>query len=449
MEKGKKYEVTCIGLNEIGQGEFKLGKNIYSVNNLLPKEKALVEENDYQGIKKFRMIRILKDATNRNPVLCKAYGKCGNCNLLHMKYEEQIKFKLDYVNNSFKENKLKIKVDEIYKANKLTEYRNKMQVAFRYYNKELIYGFYEDETHRIVQIDNCLAHTKEQNEIAKAVYRVMKELHITPYDEDKRTGVIRFLIVRHAYRTGETLVTIVTNGKTFPARSEFIKRLRNMCPYITTIVQNINTRKTSIILGDEEEVLYGKGFITDDLMGVKFHISSSTFYQVNSYQVEVLYNTVKEYLNLNGSEEVIDAYCGVGTIGMTLAKYAKFVTGIEQNKKSVFNARDNSYNNKIKNIKFVIDDATNYLVNYAKEGGKCDVLIMDPPRSGSTEEFLKAVCSLKPKKVIYVSCEAKTLARDLKLLMNDYNKEKVGIVDMFINSYHIETVVLLTLKTPK
>ena len=446
MENKKKYEIVCTGLNEYGLGEFRIGKDIYSISNLLPKEKAIVEANDYQGIKKFKLVKLIKESNLRSSVPCKVFGRCGNCNLLHMAYEDQIKLKYNYVQKAFNDNKLKIKIDDVFKASNLTEYRNKMQVAYRYYNKDLIYGFYEDDTHRVIPFDNCLAHTKEQNEIAKAVLKIMKELKLTPYDEDKRTGLIRFLIVRYAYRTKETLVTIVTNGKIFPARSEFVKRLRNSCPYITTIVQNINTRKTSIILGDEEEVLYGKGYIEDILLGVKFNISSSTFYQVNSYQVEVLYNTVKNYLDLKGTETVIDAYCGVGTIGMILASQAKEVIGVEQNKKSVLNARDNAYHNKIKNIHFVIDDATNYLEERAKVNDKVDVLVMDPPRSGSTEVFLESVNKLAPNKVIYVSCEAKTLARDLKILLKNYKVTRCGIVDMFVNSYHVETVCLLTKK---
>ena len=443
MEKTKKFEVTCIGLNETGQGVFKLGKEYNAVSNLLPKEKAIVEENDYQGIKKFKLVKVLNTSKNRVETNCHIYGRCGNCNLLHMKYDDQIAFKLDYVLNAFKDYKLKLKVNDIYKADVLSGYRNKMQVAYRFYNKDIVYGFYEEDTHRIIPNSYCLAHTKEQNDIAKAVLKVMKEMHITPYDEDKRTGVIRFLVVRYAYRTKETLVTIVTNGKVFPGKNEFVKRLRNYCPYITTIVQNINTRKTSIILGDEEEVLYGKGFITDNLLGINFNISSQTFYQVNSYQVEVLYKTIKDYLELTGNEILVDAYCGVGTIGMTLASSAKQVLGIESNKKSVFNARDNAYNNKIKNIRFILDDATKVLVEMEKAKEHIDVLVMDPPRSGSTEEFLNAVNKIAPKKVIYVSCEAKTLARDLTILLKQYEVKRIGIVDMFVHSYHVETVCCL------
>ena len=446
INKSKKYEIVCTGLNDYGEGEFKIGKNIYSANNLLPKEKAIVIENDYQGIKKFQVLKHLSLSKNRCSVNCKIYNKCGSCQLLHLKYEDQIRFKVDYVNKCLKDNKINIKVSEICPADVKEGYRNKMQVAFRYKDKDLIYGFYEDKTHRVINNDYCIVQSKEQNEIARQVAKIMKELNIPPYNEDKRTGIIRFLIVRFSRFSKEILVTIVTNGKVFPARSEFVKRLRSRCPYVSTIVQNINTRKTSIILGDEEEVLFGKGYITEEIDGIRFNISSQTFFQVNPYQVSVLYGKVREYLNLTKEDIVIDAYCGVGTIGMILAKYAKEVIGVESNKQSVINARNNSYNNKIKNIRFVIDDATDFLDKLSKENAKVDALVLDPPRSGSTEVFLNAINKLKPKHVVYVSCEASTLARDLKILQKEYIIKKVGVVDMFVGTYHVETIVCLERK---
>lgn len=449
INKDKKFNVTCIGLNDFGEGEFKVGKSIYSVNNLLPKEKAIVIENDYQGIKKFQLYKITSPSKLRCDVNCKVYNKCGGCQLLHMSYDNQIKFKVDYVNKCFKEKKINAKVMEIVKADFIDGYRNKMQVAYKLKDKDIIYGFYEDKTHRIINNNYCQVQSKEQNEIANNVAKIMKELSIPPYNEDKRTGLIRFLIVRFSVYSKEILVTIVTNGKEFKARSEFVKRLRARCPYISTIVQNINTRKTSIILGDEEIVLFGKGYITEEINGIKFNISSQTFFQVNPYQVSKLYSKVSEYLALTNKETVIDCYCGVGTIGMILAPSAKVVYGVESNKISVLNARNNSYNNKIKNIHFVIDDATDYLNKLAKENVKIDALVLDPPRSGSTELFLNSVNKLKPNKVCYVSCEASTLARDLQILLKEYVIKKVGIVDMFVGTYHVETVVLLTRKDLK
>ena len=275
----------------------------------------------------------------------------------------------------------------------------------------------------------------------------MKQMKIAPYNEDKRTGVIRFVVVREASKTKEVLVTIVTNSEIFPGRNDFVKRLRSKCPFITSIVQNINKRKTSIILGEEEKVLFGSGYINEKICDINFKISSRTFFQVNPEQTEKLYNKALEYAELTGNEIVIDAYCGVGTIGMVLSSNAKEVYGVEVNKQSVINARQNAYENKIKNIKFVCEDATVYLHELAKENVDVDVVVMDPPRSGSTEKFMDALIKLSPKRIVYISCEASTLARDLKYFFSktkNYVLKNKSIVDMFVGTYHIETVCVLT-----
>ena len=440
--KSQKIEVKCINLNEFGQGVFKLGGSIKCVNNLLPGESAVVAING----DKCKVHNLINKSKKRVDVKCGAYNKCGSCHLLHMNYNEQIKFKEEYVNNCFKQYSIKAKVEEIERASVLEGYRNKMTVAYKYSDGKIVYGFYEEDTHRIVTNDYCLVHTKEQNEIVKEIGKIMNELHLSCYDEDKRKGLMRYVQIRFSRYTKEILVTLVIGSNVFPSRSEFVKRLRARCPYITTIIQNVNSRKTSIILGDEEQILYGKGYIEDEILGVRFNISSKTFFQINPYQVELLYKKVDEYLNLQGDEVLLDAYCGVGTIGLTLANKAKYVYGVENNKQSVINARNNANNNKIKNINFVCADATEYIIEMAKMKAKFDCLIMDPPRTGSTDKFLYSVNELAPKRIVYVSCEAKTLARDLRILLEKYSIEKVGIVDMFIGTYHVETITTLTLK---
>lgn len=324
-----------------------------------------------------------------------------------------------------------------------------MQVAYKLKDNKIIYGFYEEDSHRIIPLEYCYIQSKKQNEIVKTIASIMKELRISPYNEDKRSGVIRFALVREAIKTNQILVTIVTNGEMFPARSEFIKRLRDRCPYITTIIQNYNSRKTSIILGDEERVLYGNGYIEEELCGIMFKISSKTFFQVNPYQVEKLYNKVIEFGDFKKDDIVIDSYCGVGTIGMVVSKYVKEVYGVENNKTSVQCAKMNANNNKIKNIQFVCDDATNYLKELSKQKVHIDGVIMDPPRSGSTQVFLEAVKKLRPQKVIYVSCDPHTLARDLKVLLDLYEIKNACLVDMFSGTYHVETIVGLYRKENK
>lgn len=440
----KKIEAKCLYLNDLGEGVFKDEKDFGSASNLLKGEKAVLEKVTTFKKTRYRVIKRLNSSNERVEVKCGIYDKCGGCHLLHMKYDSQIKFKYDYVVNAFKEYKLNSKIDEVIKANIKERYRNKMQVAYSTYNNNIIYGFYEEESHRIIPLDDCLIQTTRQNEIAKAVAKIMKDLHIAPYNEDKRTGFIRFVLIREAFKTGEVLVTIVTNSDVFPGKNEFISRLRKACPYITTIVQNINTRKTSIVLGEDEKVLFGSGYITDELCGLKFQISSKTFYQINSYQTELLYNKVIEYAGFTKDDIVLDAYCGVGTIGMVCSPYVKEVVGVENNKQSVINARNNAYNNKIKNIHFVNMDATEYILK--NQDMIFNTIIMDPPRSGSTVEFLNAVKKIAPKRIIYVSCEAKTLARDLTELVDKYKIDRKAIVDLFVGTYHIECVVKLSLK---
>ena len=433
-----KVEVKCIGYNDFAQGIFKIGNKFGFCNNFIKDEVAFVDKNKYD---KYYINSFIKKSLERVKEKCEYYEKCGGCHLLHMSSKAQKQFKIDYVKQAFIDYKLNSNIDEYIEGSLKEGYRNKMQVAYKYQNGQVVYGFYEEESHKIIPMNKCLVQTAKQNEIALVIKDIVKDMNIRPYDEDRRTGFLRFVMIREAFVTGEILVTLVTNTDVFPGKNEFIKRLRNKCPYITSIVQNINTRKTSIILGEQEKVLYGPGYIKDYLCDIMFKISSKTFYQINHEQTEKLYNKVREYANLTGKEVVIDTYCGVGTIGMVLSKNAKKVIGVETNKQSVINARLNATENKIKNISFVLDDATNYIQNY--NGEKIDVLIMDPPRNGSTEVFLRAVEKLKPQKVIYVSCEAKTLARDLAQLRS-YKIEKKCLIDMFIGTYHVETVALLS-----
>lgn len=434
-----KIEAKCFTYNDYGQGVFKVGKEIGYVSNLLPSEIGLVDK-DKKG--KYYVSSFLKKSKERVEPKCEHYLKCGSCHLLHMNEKAQKEFKINYVENCFSDYKLPTKIEEYISSDIKEGYRNKMQVAYGIKEGKIIYGFYEEDSHRIIPLKKCLVQSEKQNQIVKEIAQIIKELRLTVYSEDKRTGLIRFVMIREGYYSKEILVTIVTSTDIFPGRSEFVKRLRNKCPYITSIVQNINTRKTSIILGEEERVLYGPGYIKDTLSGINFKISSKTFYQINPSQTERLYKKVEEYASLTGKEYVLDAYCGVGTIGMILSKNAYKVVGVENNKQSVLNARINAKENKITNISFVCDDATNYILN---TNDQFDVLIIDPPRSGSTPEFLHAIEKMKVQKIIYVSCEAKTQARDLSIL-KDYKIVKKSLVDMFVGTYHVETVVLLEKK---
>jgi 23S rRNA (uracil1939-C5)-methyltransferase len=374
---------------------------------------------------------------------CNVKG-CGGCDFLHLSYEETVKNKFNYVSKLFNDKKFNIKIEKIIPAKQHYQYRNKMIVAFQTQNGKTVHGFFQENSHRVIPMDKCLMHSDIQNNIASYIKDLLIKLRIRPYDEDRRTGLIRYALIKHGFKSGEVMVVIVTASEVFPGRNDFVKMLRAKFPEITTVIQNINSRKTSIVLGDKERVLFGKGYITEFLEEFKFKISSKSFFQINPEQTVNLYNTVLEFANLNGKEIVLDAYSGVGTIGMFLSKKAKHILSVESNRQAVNAAIANARDNNIKNISFICDDATNYIINLAEDKEKLDVLVLDPPRSGSTPEFLKASLALKPEKIIYVSCEPTTLVRDLGLLTKQYKINRVILVDMFCWVDHVETVVLLT-----
>lgn len=379
-------------------------------------------------------------------IKCKYSKQCGNCQLLNKTYHKTLNYKLNYVNNCLKNCKINTTIKNIVPADLNIGYRNKMIIAYKYEKGKIITGFYEENSHKVVDIENCLIHSELQNKIAIEIKKIMIDLKIKPYDEDRRQGLLRYILIREAVFKKEVLITLVTATDMFPARSEVVKRIKAITPLIKTIVQNINSRKTSIVLGDKERILYGNGYITDYLCGLTFNISSKSFYQVNPYQTEKLYNKIVEFAKFNKNDMIIDAYSGVGTIGMILSKYVSNVISVENNKQAVEAAIVNAKTNNIKNVKFILDDATNFIVNLAKERTKIDAIIMDPPRTGSTKEFLNSVVSLNPKKVIYVSCGPDTLARDLMILTKYYEIKDTICVDMFCWSNHVETIVLLSHK---
>ncbi len=274
----------------------------------------------------------------------------------------------------------------------------------------------------------------------------MKKYKILPYDEDKRKGVIRHVLIRTSFHYDEIMVVLVTNVDVFPGRNDFIKELKKLNPEITTVIQNINSRDTNVILGEKQRILFGKGYINDELCSIKFKISPKSFYQVNPLQTEKLYSLAIEKANISKNDLVLDAYCGIGTIGLIASKYAREVVGVEIVKEAVIDAVNNAKNNNIENAKFYVGDAGEFILNEYNQGVRYDVVIMDPPRKGSSEEFLSILIKTKPSRIVYVSCDPATLARDLKYLSSVYDIVSVNPVDMFPHTFHVENVVLLSRK---
>jgi len=288
---------------------------------------------------------------------------------------------------------------------------------------------------------------QKADEIILTVRKLIKDFKMKVYDEDSGYGLFRHVLIRTGHISGQILVVLVLASPILPAKNNFIKALRNAHPEITSIVLNVNDRKTSMVLGEREIILYGKGYIEDTLCGLTYRISPKSFYQVNPIQTEKLYQTAIDFAQLTGNEIVLDAYCGIGTIGMTAASKAKEVIGVELNKDAVKDAIANAKFNGIKNVRFYNKDASDFIVDMAQQKAKCDVIFMDPPRSGSTEKFMDCVALLAPKRVVYVSCDPQTLARDLKYLVKKgYKVEKIQPVEMFCFTKHTENVVVLERK---
>lgn len=373
---------------------------------------------------------------------CSAAKKCGGCQYQGIAYAEQLKKK-----QSIEENLLKkfCKVENIIGMKNPYYYRNKVHRTFGRDRKgNAISGTYQEGTHNIVSVEECLIEDRKCQEIIHTIRGMLKSFKIKTYDEDTGYGLLRHVMVRRGFKTGEVMVVLVLGSPIMPSKNNFVKALRKAHPEISTVVLNVNDKRTSMILGEKESTIYGKGFIRDELCGCSFRISPKSFYQVNPIQTEILYQTAIDFAKLTGKEEVIDAYCGIGTIGMVAAKHAKKVIGVELNADAVRDARMNAKENKMTNIEFRQGDAGDFMVAMAEKGQKMDVVFMDPPRAGSDEKFLSSVVKLAPEKVVYISCNPVTLERDLKYMVkHKYEVKKIQPVEMFPFTGHVETVVLL------
>ncbi len=373
---------------------------------------------------------------------CPYFNKCGGCQIQHLSYEGQSKFKQNKVEELLGPF---CKVNEILTMKEPYYYRNKIHSTFSYDKKrQIISGFYQENTHNVINIDKCMIQDSKADEIIGTIKDFMKSFKMKPYDEDTGEGFLRHVLIKRGFSTGQVMVVLVVSSKIFPGKNNYIKALVKKHPEISTIIMNINNRKTSVVLGNEEIILYGKGYIEDILCGVKFQISAKSFYQVNPIQTEVLYNKAIEMAKLKGNETVIDAYCGIGTIGLIVSSKVKKVIGVEVNNDAVKDAIRNAKQNNIKNAYFYNDDAGDFMVKLAKENKKIDLVIMDPPRSGSDEKFLSSLVKLSPEKVVYISCNPETQERDLRYLVKKgYEVREIQPVDMFPQTAHVEVVTLL------
>lgn len=395
-----------------------------------------------------KLLNIITPSPDRIEGPCHVYPECGGCQIQHLTYDAQLKQKQKTVRDAIDRiAKLPdVPVHPVLGMEDPWRYRNKSQIPFSERNSQVVAGFYRSKTHHIVDTDICLIQNEEADELMAMLKREIQILGIDAYDEHKNKGFLRHLVVRKAHATGELMVVLVTTRRKFPESEQMIKAIQRVVPNVTSIMQNVNSQKTNVIFGDHTLCLFGRDVIIDSIGGIDFEISARSFYQVNPIQTETLYNQALKYAQLTGTETVIDAYCGIGTISLFLAKQAKEVYGVEIVPQAIEDAKRNAALNGIDNAHFETGASEDVIPNWYKEGKTFDVLVVDPPRKGCDEKLLDTILKYKPGRIVYVSCNPATLARDLRILEDGgYKTQEVQPVDMFPHSTHIEAVAWLEL----
>lgn len=371
---------------------------------------------------------------------CPYAEKCGACHIGQKSYEEELVEKKKWITENI--GKYCGKINDVAGMYYPYHYRNKVHAVFGRIKDEVVAGTYAEGTHTLIPVSGCLIEDAQASAIIQTAAELIKSFRLWVYNEDTGRGLMRHILVRKGASTKQVMVVLVTAALEFPHKNNFVAELRRRHPEITTIVQNINDKQTTMVLGDREKTLYGPGYIEDVLLGLRFRISPSSFYQVNSSQTQALYKKAIQAAALTGKERVIDAYCGIGTIGMCMSAKAGRVTGIELNAQAVKDAKANAKRNGLGNIHFVAADATEYMTRMSQNGEKADVIVMDPPRSGSTREFVKSAAALKPSRIVYVSCNPETLGRDLEWFAKEgYAAKEAWGVDMFCFTNHCEVII--------
>ncbi len=372
---------------------------------------------------------------------CKISKKCGACQLSNMDYERQLNFKQA---NVVKLLKRYCRVNDIIGMKYPYHYRNKAQyIVKKANNGNIVTGVYQSTTGGVAVTDGCFINDKKSNEIVKYIRKLVTELHVQPYNLKNNRGILRHIMIRNGHKTGEYMVVLVCIEDNLPNETELVSRLCERFGEIKTVVLNVN-KNDKMMLGSQERILFGSGHIEDILCGKRFEISARSFYQVNPVQTEILYNTAVNFAQLSGKEKILDAYCGIGTIGISAAENVQSIVGVELNFEAVKDAVKNAEINALKNAVYYNADAADFMREAAENGERFDVVFTDPPRAGCSKVFLSSLAELKPDRIVYVSCNPETLARDLYFLVhNDYNVKKIQPVDMFPHTKHVECVVLL------
>ncbi|WP_100330222.1 23S rRNA (uracil(1939)-C(5))-methyltransferase RlmD [Bacillus xiapuensis] len=448
VQKNEIIDVEFEDLTHDGQAVAKIEGYPLFVAGALPGERGRIQATKLnKGYGFGRLIELQKTSPFRQNPECPIYSQCGGCQLQHLSYEGQLEAKGKQVRDVMERiGKLKdVTIHPVLGANNPWRYRNKAQVPVGEENGGLVAGFYQKRSHSIINMEQCLIQQEKSDEVIRKVKAICQRYGVKAYDESKHKGTLRHIMARCGKATGEVMVVFVTRTEDFPHKKEVIKEITEQIDGITSIIQNINPKKTNVILGDTTKVLWGNEVIYDYIGHIQFAISARSFYQVNPEQTKVLYDKALEYAGLTGEENVIDAYCGIGTISLFLAQKAKKVYGVEIVPEAIEDAKRNARLNGITNVEFSVGKAEMVIPHWYKQGMTADVLVVDPPRKGCDEALLQTIMEMKPKRVVYVSCNPSTLARDLRVLEDGgYKTLEIQPVDMFPMTTHVECVALMT-----
>ncbi len=448
LEKNKNYILDITGMTHEGQGVGRIDGLAVFVDGALEGEQAeirIIKLNKSYAVGK--LLKVLKASQHRIKPFCGAYKRCGGCNLQHMDYSAQLAFKTRLVRDNLERlGGLKdVMVHETIGMEQPFNYRNKAQYPVAAVNGDIITGFYAARSHDVIDSEDCGIQNIDSDKVRKVVRQFMGDKGITAYDETTGKGLVRHVITRNGFHTGEIMVVLVLNGRGLPEGDELVQRLIKAVPGITSIFVNVNTQRTNVILGGENILLYGSESIVDTIGPYRFSISPHSFFQVNPVQTEVLYAKALEYAALTGVETVFDLYCGIGTISLFLSAKAGKVYGVEVVEQAIADAVENARINGVTNAEFIAGEAEKVVPELYGKGVRADVVVLDPPRKGCDESLLHLLADMQPQRIVYVSCNPATLARDLKYLdAQGYKAVEVQPVDMFPWSAHVETVCLLS-----
>lgn len=473
--KNGEYMAEIVGIGHDGEGVGRVDGFTLFIPGALPGEKVLVKVVKVKKQYGYgKLIRVLQESTDRIDAPCEIYSKCGGCQLQHLSYEAQLRWKRQLViDNLERIGKLRVAGTAEETLNDSTDsmkpakhnsnpgivvyptlgmqdpwrYRNKAQVPIGEEQGGLVGGFYAQGSHRIIDMESCMIQHERNDSVVAKIKEIGHRLGVTAYNEQTHTGLLRHVVVKVGFRTGETMVVLVTNGEKIPRVEEWIAGIREALPEVVSIVQNVNRERTNVIFGSKTRVLWGQEYIYDFIGDVKFAISARSFYQVNPVQTEVLYGKALEYAALSGDEVVIDAYCGIGTISLFLAQHARKVHGVEIVPEAISDAKRNAELNGIANVDFGVGAAEVVIPAWQDAGMQADVVVVDPPRKGCDAALIASILAMRPRRIVYVSCNASTLARDLRLFEDGgYRTECVQPVDMFPHTVHVECCSLLVRK---